>query len=398
MERRNFAIELTTEPLPPTTAGMNQTHEEYPIMEMTLSPMLDAGGISPVQLAYDWSRVWRLLIMLALCVIGSIGNVYMISSVMIEDHLKKKGNTFIANVALADFLISGFVIPLSVVVLLAGMEDPPQVCQFQWFVAILCFVVTVLSFTLTAAENYTRLCLSAEVYSVITSRRVTVTVILVWIISALLAFLQQYYRLGPDYCAKRVLPGIIPYQAVIAGMFLLVPVLITIVLYLRIAYQVKLARTNPDFKPSIAFTWDYSLMQANMYSFLMFLIFWSPFVVTVAVTSVRNVSAYLFYNLAWFALSKSCFNNLLYCVANRHFRNAYINLFHYCCCKTTVTFSRRTRTDASRPSGDVRVHIIPGYNMYSYTSPQRGRDMFKPMDKRSRPACNRLAQKDIYEL
>ncbi|CAH0389940.1 unnamed protein product [Bemisia tabaci] len=91
MERRNFAIELTTEPLPPTTAGMNQTHEEYPIMEMTLSPMLDAGGISPVQLAYDWSRVWRLLIMLALCVIGSIGNVYMISSVMIEDHLKKKG-------------------------------------------------------------------------------------------------------------------------------------------------------------------------------------------------------------------------------------------------------------------------------------------------------------------
>lgn len=47
--------------------------------------------VSPVTLSSDWSRVARLLMLASLSVIGSVGNVFMISAVMIEDHLKKKG-------------------------------------------------------------------------------------------------------------------------------------------------------------------------------------------------------------------------------------------------------------------------------------------------------------------
>lgn len=46
---------------------------------------------SPVTLSTEWSSMARLLILSALSVVGSIGNVFMISSVMIEDHLKKAG-------------------------------------------------------------------------------------------------------------------------------------------------------------------------------------------------------------------------------------------------------------------------------------------------------------------
>lgn len=46
---------------------------------------------SPVTLNTEWSSMARLLILACLSVIGSIGNVFMISSVMIEDHLKKAG-------------------------------------------------------------------------------------------------------------------------------------------------------------------------------------------------------------------------------------------------------------------------------------------------------------------
>lgn len=49
---------------------------------------------SPVTLAADWSRMGKLLVLAGLSVIGSIGNVFMISSVMIEDHLKKAGEYF----------------------------------------------------------------------------------------------------------------------------------------------------------------------------------------------------------------------------------------------------------------------------------------------------------------
>lgn len=164
-------------------------------------------------------------------------------------------------------------------------------------------------------------------------------------------------------------------NAFVAGAIVLVPLLITAGLYMRITYQVHVARLNPSFKPPLAFNWDYSLMLANAYSFVMFIVFWAPFAIALAMATIQKMmSARVFYNLAWLALSKSCFNNLVYCAGNRHFRNAYVNLFHYCCCKTTVTFSRRARDGVSRPSGDVRVHIIPGYNMYSYTSPTRSRE------------------------
>lgn len=47
--------------------------------------------VSPVTLSSDWPRVARLLLLASLAVIGSVGNVFMISAVMVEDHLKKRG-------------------------------------------------------------------------------------------------------------------------------------------------------------------------------------------------------------------------------------------------------------------------------------------------------------------
>lgn len=48
-------------------------------------------SISPVTLSSDWSRVAKLLLLTALSVTGNVGNVFMISAIMIEDHLKKRG-------------------------------------------------------------------------------------------------------------------------------------------------------------------------------------------------------------------------------------------------------------------------------------------------------------------
>lgn len=189
--------------------------------------------------------------------------------------------------------------------------------------------------------------------------------------------------LGLDFCGRRF-NGVVLIQAVSASVVIGIPALITIFTYLCLVIRVRRA-TRGSFKPAVAFTWDYDLTKTNMYSFAMFTIFWLPFGVTLCISYVRPVSARVFYYLAWLALSKSCFNNLLYCVTDRHFRNAYVKLFHYCCCKTTVSFSRRQRGDGTgRSSGDVRlrVHII-----HSYASPAT-----------CRPAVARPNGRDVYEL
>lgn len=310
--------------------------------------------------------------------------------------------------ALADLLISGIVILATAVLLLAGLEDCPPVCNVQWFLRLLCGLVTMFSLTAIAFENYARLCMSPDCYAKITTSRITVSVFLIWGVSAGLVTLHFIYKVGPDYCHKK-LEHNKSYNLLAAALFFLTPILLTAFLYAKIIFRISAARANPSFKPPLAFNWDYSLMLTNLYSFIMFVLFWMPFALFLIIPSLEKLGKKAFYGAAWFALSKSCFNNLLYCFSNRHFCDAYVKLFHYCCCKTTVTFSRRPRTEGARPSGDVRVHIIPGYNVYPYTSPQRsgsgvGETTKKviPTGKRGyRSAGNgrtRSKGRDVYQL
>lgn len=284
--------------------------------------------------------------------------------------------------------MSGLVVPASAIAILAGIQDSLALCRFQWFLSALCFLVTVLSLAAVAAENYARLCCSPSSYDILTPARITAIILVFWIICSMTSGLQFVTNLSFDYCTRKYL-GLIPYQATVGVVFVFLPLSLTLFWYIKTSYRVRMAKSRPSFRPSATFGWDYNLMQTNMYSFLFFVVFWLPFGIVLAIGTVRTIPNSIFYHLAWLAISKSCINSILYCILNRHFRGAYINLFHYCCCKTTVSFSRRQRPECVRPSGDVRVHIIPGYNMYC--SPQRCREG----PKRN---ISRVNGRDVYEL
>lgn len=61
--------------------------------------------ISPVTLSSAWSRVARLLLLASMAVGGSVGNVFMISAVVVEDQLKKRGNKIILHFPSLSFQI-----------------------------------------------------------------------------------------------------------------------------------------------------------------------------------------------------------------------------------------------------------------------------------------------------
>ncbi|VEN41134.1 unnamed protein product [Callosobruchus maculatus] len=359
---------------------------------MTGDVLSTVESVSPVTLNDHWSRLARFILLASLSAVGSVGNVFMISAVVIDDYLRKRGNTFLVMVALADLLVSGLVVPASAVVILAGLRDSlGSVCRFQWFVATLCFLVTVLCLSAVAAENCARLCWSRDKYDKLSRGKMTCILLAFWTICACVSGAQFAPDLSFDYCTRKY-PGLIPYQATVFVLLVFLPVSIALVCYVRAGYQIRRYKSRPSFKAPITFNWDCALMQSNIYSFAMFVVFWLPFGVVLAVGAVRRIPDSLFYNLAWLAISKSCINCILYAISNRHFRGAYVNLFHYCCCKTNMSFSRRQRPEGVRPSGDVRVHIIPGYNMY--TSPQRGREYSRETKRLS----TRPNGRDVYEL
>lgn len=109
------------------------------------------------------------------------------------------------NVALADLLITGLVIPASVVIILAGLDASLAVCKFQWFLAVLCFMVTVLSIASTAIENYLRLCCTSPSCSPcpLTPAYITTIILTYWVLSGLASGLQFAMDISFDYCTRK---------------------------------------------------------------------------------------------------------------------------------------------------------------------------------------------------
>jgi len=60
-------------------------------MVPNISHVLTDEDVSPVTLNDHWSRLARLILLASMSAVGSVGNVFMMSAVMIEDYLRKRG-------------------------------------------------------------------------------------------------------------------------------------------------------------------------------------------------------------------------------------------------------------------------------------------------------------------
>ena len=110
LEALNFSSTATTATATVTTSNIvewptnifaNNSHDGD-TMSLIITPLALAAKqskghhthpetVSPVILSSEWTRLARLIFLTILSVLGSVGNIFMISSVMIEDHLKKAG-------------------------------------------------------------------------------------------------------------------------------------------------------------------------------------------------------------------------------------------------------------------------------------------------------------------
>ena len=183
---------------------------------------------------------------------------------------------------------------------------------------------------ITAFENYLRLCTPQNNGSWFNKTNTTVILLFIWCVGSISSALQYVYKnFSFDYC-DRTSDHKVQYEARIVGLLILIPLLITFLIHIRIIVSVRHKMNSPNYKPSLAYTWDLSLVRTNFYSFLIFVLFWLPFSIILVYGSTQSVTNRVFYNTAWLGLSKSCFHNFIYCLTNRNFQSAYISLFHYC--------------------------------------------------------------------
>jgi len=369
---------------------MNETIAEY------LASQVDAGDASDAAGDVPWNRVVKLLVISVIATVASTGNVFVISAVLMDDHLKKRGNVFVVNIAVADMVVTGLAIPAATVGLLANFNDWQFICQIQWSCVLLTCLVTAPSAAAAAADARLQIGVGPDRYmGLVTFNRLAVILLIIWVSSAAGLLTILMLRLGPDIChtvATDVNSATPQWSWPLPLAIMAVQVLWPVLLTLLIHFCSSLILRSSKSPPFLATPYDGSLLRTNIATFLLFVVCWTPLMVALS-SSYSSSSSYSLasssstaaaaaaaaadpsgvtpppptpmQHLEWVAMAKSCLNPFVYAACNKHFRESFVSLFHYCCCKTSVSFSRRVRADSLRPASDVRVHIIPGYNVYS---------------------------------
>ncbi|XP_023219221.1 histamine H2 receptor-like isoform X1 [Centruroides vittatus] len=314
-----------------------------------------------------WNGVFKLVFLSAVATGGTMGSVFVISAVTVIEPFQVRGSIYLVSLAMGNMLVTILVLPASCVAILANIPQDPSICTFQWLTTVVCFLVSVQSFMFMALDNCLGLNSLVTYDLCCTKWRILFGVSVVWCCSVSFAVIQYVMGYGPSFCDSNF--NVWPPYHITAGILLVIcPLLLTIIYFTRAIFKLR------DFKlqlevledPTAYVLTDECLLKSNIVVFIVMLMMWMPYAVVIVISALRPVTINLMDTSWWVAITNSCLYSYVYAATNRDFREAFNKLFYYCCCKSHVTFTRRSRDPRRAGNGiGLRVHIIPGLNIYA---------------------------------
>ena len=97
---------------------------------------------------------------------------------------------------------------------------------------------------------------------------------------------------------------------------------------IHLCSEVKIRSSKPA---ELSYPYDGSLQRANIGVYLLHIVCWAPLLVAAGVSLSRALPLKIFQQLQWLAMSKSCLCPFVYAACSKHYREAFVSLFHYCC-------------------------------------------------------------------
>ncbi|CAM9464762.1 unnamed protein product [Lampetra planeri] len=161
-----------------------------------VTPAPDANGTSqsPQQqqlllLLQDQARVVGLVLTLGSFIVFAIaGNVLVILSVFCNRHLRTVTNYFIANLALADLLLSTTVLPFSAALEVMGYwAFGRPFCDVWAAVDVLCCSASIMSLCVISVDRYVGVGYPLRYPAIMTERRALFVLVSVWVLSIVIS-------------------------------------------------------------------------------------------------------------------------------------------------------------------------------------------------------------------
>lgn len=313
-----------------------------------------------------------LVLYAVLSVLGTTVNIFEISSLIIQENLRHHGNVFLANQAMSNLLISILGFPASCIAILSNTHRNSFVCYWQWYIALLSFAISTINYLFISVENLLRAYrrrrnrdrTESGVYSCCCGVRMVVfAVFFAWIAGGFWVLVLIFYDNNHDICNRR-------YGYNFTFLLLLIPISLSCLTFTLTTHRYKKQLKELESRQCLESreeSMHRQLFKSNAMAFLLFLVFWIPFAVSVTTTptpagaDLKPRTDFISgpYNtvetLLAIAQAYSCFCGLIYAFTNGTFGQAFMYLTRYFCCKSHPEFTRSTFQE--KPRGTVRVHI-----------------------------------------
>ena len=316
----------------------------------------------------------QLICLSLISIFGTMGAIFVISAITVIGIFQVRGNIFLVSLSLSHLIVTILVIPASCISIMANLSNEPFICHFQWLATLTTLLISVLTFMFISIENFHGLYSINSYDSTCTKFRIILIVILTWTIGICFSIGQHVNSFGPSFCPEETSKSIwLPYHASVFGLILLAPSLITLFYFTRCVFRVRFLKfqieTSRKDDPWSFIVINNKLLKCNIVVYVISLLMWMPLCITSIVHLSQPISQKLL-NTSWYvALANSCIFSFLYALTNKEFGDAFFKLFYYCCCKSHVTFDRKgpspRRTNLATDSINLKMHIIPGLNMYN---------------------------------
>ena len=177
------------------------------------------SGFPNAQDPVSWNGVMRLVLYSVVSTLGSMGGIFVISSITVIDTFQVRGNCYLVSLAFGHLLITILVVPASAVAIMAGVPDDQSICHFQWLTTLACLIVSVLSFMFMAIDNFLGMGSLVTYDLCCTKCRIVFVVLLIWCLAIVFPIVQHVFNFGPEFCKdKRHLKVWLEFHPYVLGM------------------------------------------------------------------------------------------------------------------------------------------------------------------------------------
>ncbi|KAL5004137.1 hypothetical protein ScPMuIL_017593 [Solemya velum] len=278
-----------------------------------------------------------------LTIIGNIGNIMVIGSVLSYKPLRTTGNLFIANLALADLCVTAIVDPFSIVGVVNGPQffmDKPLLCHVVACICLASCTCSMWNIAAVAINRYVFLC-KPQLYPVLFTWRKTLSYcLLLWLVCFALEVPNMTGWGGHTFDLKTMACSYdrlanITYTYTFCAVGILLPIIAVFISYLKIFIYAR--RTRKELKRisgSKCLIYGKSKYKSRRQEELqlartlfcvciIFLICWTPYATVVVLDYDDRWSKIVYVVVIQMAHTNSSVNFMLYWLMNQRFKRGY---------------------------------------------------------------------------